>query len=126
MSHLQTNGQAKSANKEIFDGLKKKIEGEKGTRDEELSSILWASCTTIKYATDHTPFSLVYGFEAVLPVEIGIHSNRGNVDLRLIAYKQRITRYFNRHVKTRHLQIRDFALRKVEGTGKVTKKASLS
>ena len=32
--------------------------------------------TTLKDATRHTPFSLVYGSEAVLPVEIGIPSTR--------------------------------------------------
>ena len=38
--------------------------------------ILWAMRTTVKDATGHTPFSLVYGSEAVLPVEIGIPYTR--------------------------------------------------
>lgn len=56
--------------------IKKKIEGAKGTWDEEFPGILWAMRTTIKDATGHKPFSLVYGSEAVLPVEIGIPSTR--------------------------------------------------
>ena len=74
VSQPQTNGQVESANKEILNGIKKKIEGAKGTWDEELPNILWASRTTIKDAIGHTPFSLVYGSEAVLPLEIGIPS----------------------------------------------------
>ena len=76
MSHPQTNGQVESANKEILNGLKKKIEGAKGTWDEQLPGILWVSHTTIKDATSHTSFSLVYGSEVVLPVKIGIPSTR--------------------------------------------------
>ncbi|GKD35475.1 reverse transcriptase domain-containing protein [Tanacetum coccineum] len=40
---------------------------------EELSHVLWAHRTTIKGSTGDTPFSLVYGTEAVIPAEIGIN-----------------------------------------------------
>ena len=76
MSRPQTNGQVESANKIILSSIKKKIEGAKGSWDEELPGILWAMRTTVKDATGHTPFSLVYGSEVVLPVEIGIPSTR--------------------------------------------------
>lgn len=72
----QRNGQVESANKEILNGIKKKIEGAKGTLDEELPDILWARRTTIKEAIGHTPLSLVYGSEVLLPVDIGIPSTR--------------------------------------------------
>jgi hypothetical protein len=36
----------------------------------ELPSVLWALRTTLSRATDHTPFSLVYGSEAVLPTKV--------------------------------------------------------
>ena len=72
MSRPQTNRQVESANKEILNGIKKKIEGTKGTWDEHLIGILWASRTIVKEATGHTPFSLVYGSKAVLSVEIRI------------------------------------------------------
>ena len=58
VSRPQTNGQVESANKEILNSIKKKIEGVKGTWDEELPDILGASRTTVKEATGHTPFSL--------------------------------------------------------------------
>jgi hypothetical protein len=35
-----------------------------------LPSVLWALRTTSSRATGHTPFSLVYGSEAMLPIEV--------------------------------------------------------
>nr|GFA19370.1 reverse transcriptase domain-containing protein [Tanacetum cinerariifolium] len=43
---------------------------------EELWHVLWAHRTTIKVSTGDTPFSLIYGTEAVIPVEIGIPTIR--------------------------------------------------
>ena len=34
-------------------------------------------------------------------------------------------RNFNRHVKTRHIQVGDFVLRKIEATGKIVEKGKL-
>ena len=39
---------------------------------DELSHVLWAHRTTNKTSTGDTPFSLVYGTEAVIPAEIGM------------------------------------------------------
>lgn len=115
MSRPQTNEQAESANKELLNGITRKIEGAKGTWDEELPDILLASRTTVQDATGHTAFSLVYEFESILPVDIGIPSTkityysyskhesdkrvnldllpqtRGNALLWSIAQKQRMT-----------------------------------
>ena len=43
---------------------------------DELSHVLWAHRTTIKVSTGDTPFSLVYGTEAVIPAEIGMPTIR--------------------------------------------------
>jgi hypothetical protein len=50
----------------IFDRLKPYV----GKWVKELPSILWALCTTLSCAIGHTPFSLVYGYEAILPIEV--------------------------------------------------------
>jgi hypothetical protein len=42
----------------------------------ELPSVLWALRTNINRATRDTPFSLVYGVEALLPPEIYLKSAR--------------------------------------------------
>ncbi|GJU23340.1 reverse transcriptase domain-containing protein [Tanacetum coccineum] len=54
------------------------ITGNQDTRRwvEELSHVLWAHRTTIKGSTGDTPFSLVYGTEAVIPAEIGMPTIR--------------------------------------------------
>jgi hypothetical protein len=50
----------------IFDRLKPYT----GTWVKELPSVLWALRTTPSCAMGHTPFSLVYGSDAMLPTEM--------------------------------------------------------
>jgi hypothetical protein len=74
VSQLQSNGQVKCSNGMIFRGLKPRIfdrlKPYAGKWVKELLSVLWALCTTPSRATDHTPFSLAYGSEAMLPTEV--------------------------------------------------------
>ena len=56
--------------------LKKKLDNSKGKWVNELPSILWSYRTTARTSTGETPFSLVYGAEAVIPAEIGIKTAR--------------------------------------------------
>jgi hypothetical protein len=41
---------------------------------EELHTILWALSTTTNRATSETPFSLVYGAEAIIPPKVWLNS----------------------------------------------------
>ena len=66
----QCNGQAEATNKQILNGLKKKLDEAKGRWSEVLYDVLWSLRTTPKEATRQTPFRLVYGTEALLPVEL--------------------------------------------------------
>jgi hypothetical protein len=58
----------------IFQGLKLRIFGRLQPYAEkwvkELPSVLWALHTTPSHATGHTPFSLVYESEAMLPTKV--------------------------------------------------------
>ncbi|XP_009781110.2 uncharacterized protein [Nicotiana sylvestris] len=74
--HLVVNGQAESTNKVIINNLKKRLEESKGKWPEVLLGVLWAYRTTAKIGTGETPFSLVYGADALIPVEIGEPSTR--------------------------------------------------
>ncbi|KAK0570471.1 hypothetical protein LWI29_001714 [Acer saccharum] len=65
----QANVQAESTNKTIVNTLKKRLEAEKGKWMEKLPEILWSYRTTPRQSTRETPFSLVYGSEAVIPIE---------------------------------------------------------
>ncbi|XP_070039942.1 uncharacterized protein [Nicotiana tomentosiformis] len=69
--HPSTNDQAESTNKVIIQNLKKRLEAAKGNWPEELPGVLWAYRTTAKSRTGDTPFSLVYGAEALILVEVG-------------------------------------------------------
>ncbi|XP_070047081.1 uncharacterized protein [Nicotiana tomentosiformis] len=74
--HPVANGQAKSTNKIIINNLKKRLEKSKGNWPEELPGVLLAYRTTANTATGETPFLLVYGSEALIPVEIGEPSTK--------------------------------------------------
>jgi hypothetical protein len=43
--------------------------------------VLWAYCTTMKIATGFTPFHLVHGVEATLPIECEIPTLRTIIEL---------------------------------------------
>ncbi len=49
----------------------------------KLTAVLWAYRTTYKVTTRATPFSLVYGIEAILPIEFEILSLRIAINERL-------------------------------------------
>uniref|UniRef100_A0A2N9EKS9 Integrase catalytic domain-containing protein n=1 Tax=Fagus sylvatica TaxID=28930 RepID=A0A2N9EKS9_FAGSY len=72
----QSNGQAEASNKTVLDGIKKRLEDAKGRWVEELSNVLWTFRTTPRRSTGETPFSLAYGSEAVIPLEIGLPTLR--------------------------------------------------
>ncbi|XP_019246309.1 PREDICTED: uncharacterized protein LOC109225958 [Nicotiana attenuata] len=74
--HPVENGQVESSNKTILNILKKKLEDAKGLWPELLQEVLWAYRTTPKTSTGETPYSLVYGTDAVIPVEVGEPSLR--------------------------------------------------
>ncbi|XP_070057911.1 uncharacterized protein [Nicotiana tomentosiformis] len=131
------NGQAESTNKIIINNIKKRLEESKDRWPEVLLGVLWSYRTTIKISTGETPFSFVYGIEALILVEIGEpslrfeHTNelsneeelRTNLDLieerreasliQMATQKQRIERHYNKRVYLRYLKIRDFVLKKV-------------
>ncbi|XP_033516573.2 uncharacterized protein [Nicotiana tomentosiformis] len=135
--HPVANGQAESINKVIINNLKKRLEESKGKWPEVLPAVLWAYRTIAKTGMGETLFSLVYGAEALIPVEIGEPSMRftqatdesndeemrTNLDLlkekreatliRMAAQKQIIKRYYNMKAHLRYFKIGDFVLNKV-------------
>ncbi|KAJ0433317.1 putative nucleotidyltransferase, Ribonuclease H [Helianthus annuus] len=134
--HPQANGQVESSNKIIINNLKKKLGSKKGKWAEELPYVLWADRTTPKNATGQTPFSLVFGAEAVIPTEMVIPTVRTSArdpeenaailaqdldtieeirDLarvRMASYQQRMAGAYNKNVRIRKFQVGDMVLRK--------------
>ena len=72
----QANGLAEAFNKTLCKLLSKLVGGHKRDWDEKMHEALWAYRTTYKTPTGCTPYSLVYGSEAVVPVEIELSSYR--------------------------------------------------
>ncbi|XP_070040449.1 uncharacterized protein [Nicotiana tomentosiformis] len=111
---------------------------------------LWDYRTTTKTSTGATPFSLVYGAESLIPVDIGEPSTRYthatevaneeelrvNLDLleerreatliQMAAQKQMIERYYNMKANLRYFKIGDFVLKKVFRSTKAANAGKLS
>ncbi|XP_074323332.1 uncharacterized protein LOC141660263 [Apium graveolens] len=113
----------------VFNSITK-LEERKGKWPEELPKVLWST-------TGESPFMLTYGYEAMVPVEVGsgsfrrdryveedaeinqrlhldlLEETRENFQLRLATYQQRAARYYNKKVKGQLLKVGDLVLRKV-------------
>ena len=76
MAHPQVNGQTKVSNRTIVNGIKKRLGKAKGNWTEEITMVLWSYRTTPRKSTKETPFSLTYGTEVVLPMEIAVNTLR--------------------------------------------------
>jgi hypothetical protein len=74
--YVQVNGQAEASNKVLIKIIKKRIQDNLRRWHEKLSEALWAHRTSRHGATKVTPFELVYGQEAVLPVEVSLQNLR--------------------------------------------------
>ncbi|KAJ9557123.1 hypothetical protein OSB04_011737 [Centaurea solstitialis] len=131
----QSNGLAESSNKVIINSIRKRLKGAKGKWVEELPSVLWANRTTPRASTGQTPYSLVYGCEAVLPIEAQMPIARNRTfdqnaitlsydldaleELRekalrtMAAQKGIVERHFNKNVKAKIFQVGDYVLRHV-------------
>uniref|UniRef100_A0A2N9G8Z4 Uncharacterized protein n=1 Tax=Fagus sylvatica TaxID=28930 RepID=A0A2N9G8Z4_FAGSY len=135
----QTNGAVEAANKNVEMILRKNAEKHRNWH-ERLPYALWGYRTSIRTATGATPYSLVYGMEAVLPIELEIQSlrvvmeeeipetewlqeryNQLNMmeEKRLRAlyntqgYQRRAMRAFNKKVKPRNIKIGDMVLKEI-------------
>ncbi|GJW38250.1 reverse transcriptase domain-containing protein [Tanacetum coccineum] len=82
VKHSQTNRLIERANRSLGKGIKARLEARSKNWIEELPHVLWAHRTMIKSSNGDTPFLLMYKIEAVIPVEIGMHTIRkAEVDL---------------------------------------------
>ncbi|XXG90595.1 hypothetical protein AAC387_Pa12g2323 [Persea americana] len=136
LAYPQSNGQAEISNKVLLDGIKKRLDRAKGRWAEELPSVLSAYRTTPMRSTSATPFSLAYGMEAVIPLEVGLLTLRSELcdqglndlnvarelnlaeerreaaAIRLAAYQQQLAKGYNPKVKERKFAMRELVLKK--------------
>ncbi|KAF8725758.1 hypothetical protein HU200_020310 [Digitaria exilis] len=144
VAHPRANGQVESANGMLLDGLKARMERTlkkaEGRWMKELFPVVWGLRSQPSKATGQSPFFLVYGSEAVLPVDVMHGAPRVEefqeamadeqrmleVDtaeearlaalLHNAAYLQGIRRFHDKNVKTRSFQIGDLVLRRIQNT----------
>ncbi|GAA0142605.1 hypothetical protein LIER_03464 [Lithospermum erythrorhizon] len=107
----------------------------KGAWIEELLTVLLSLTKTPSHATGETPFALVYGTEVVLPVKVGLPSDRQRgfdeaensermkeqlnftYELRdkalfkMVQYKHLMARCYNTRVKNREFMVGDLVVR---------------
>ncbi|XP_075478960.1 uncharacterized protein LOC142519822 [Primulina tabacum] len=144
VAYPHANGQTEVTNRIIVQALKVRLHGKGKNWVEELPSVLWAYRTTPRSSTRETPYSLVYGSEAVLLVEIGqsstrvesypsnndqsraieldlVEERRDKATIRMEAYRNRVMKSYNKHVRVRDFQIRDLVMKKVKPMGDVGK-----
>ncbi|XP_050919077.1 uncharacterized protein LOC127136580 [Lathyrus oleraceus] len=74
--YTQANGQVEAANKVVIGLIKKHVGKKPRNWHKTLYQILWAYQTSLKEATNSTPFRLTYGHDATLQVEIYLQSTR--------------------------------------------------
>ena len=137
----QTNGAVEAPNNNIKRILRKMVETSKDW-SEKLPFALWAYRTSFRTSTGSTPYSLVYGMEAVLPVQIEMGSLRVALEhqisktewvqsrydqLNLLderrlraadhvqAYQRKMTRAFRKRVRPRKFQKGDLVLKVLRG-----------
>lgn len=77
LSHLtpyypQRNGLAESSNKSLVRIIKKLLSQNKKSWDSKLVYAMWVDRVSSKKSIDTSPFQLVYGVEAVIPVQLAL------------------------------------------------------
>ncbi|XP_071920668.1 uncharacterized protein [Coffea arabica] len=132
MYYAAANRVAEAFNKTLCNLLKKIVNKSRKDWHLRIGEALWAYQTTFRTPTQATPYALVYGIEAVLPLECQIPSLRiaiqeglseeDNVRLRLEelealdekrletqqrieCYQAHLSKAFNKHVRPRSFQI---------------------
>nr|XP_009758537.1 PREDICTED: uncharacterized protein LOC104211216 [Nicotiana sylvestris] len=130
--------------KVIIQKLKRRLEAAKGKWPGELSGVLWVYRTMAALSSGETPFSLVYGAEALILVELGeptlryfwankeannevmlvnlelLDECRDLAHIMMASQKQIIERYCNRRANLRCFKVGDLVLRKVtQNTGEL-------
>ncbi|KAL0433293.1 UNVERIFIED_CONTAM: hypothetical protein Slati_2663600 [Sesamum latifolium] len=134
----KTNSHTEVSNCIILQNLKTKLGSSRSRWVDEILGVLWAYRTTSRVSSRETPFSLVYGSEALIPAEIVeptirmtqyeeqdnntarlldldlIEEQREITRMRLKNYKRRIVRSYNSTVKERTFQVGELVLQKIK------------
>ncbi|KAL0298748.1 UNVERIFIED_CONTAM: hypothetical protein Sradi_6534600 [Sesamum radiatum] len=98
MYYAAANGLAEAFNKTLCNLLKKVVAKSKRDWHERIGEALWAYMTTVRTPTQATPYALVYGVEAILPLKQQIPSLR-------IAIQEGLTEEENAQIRLEVLEV---------------------
>ncbi|GJR62001.1 reverse transcriptase domain-containing protein [Tanacetum coccineum] len=131
----EAHGKVEVTNREVVKGMERRLGKTYQGWVDELPQVLWANRTTLKSSNEETPFSLVYGSEAVIPIEISVETRRiqdfnpkknkkrcreyldileERREIALIKeahYKQKLERYYNKRVRSSTFKPGTYVLR---------------
>ena len=132
----QGNGQAEATNKTLLRILSRLVYDHHRSWHEQLVLALWAYRISKRSSTGASPYSLVYGEDAILPAEIAIPSarvamaslttpdeisrfahldtleeRRAKAERFADKYRQRTAKYYNQKVKERIFNVDDIVMK---------------
>jgi hypothetical protein len=141
VAHPRANGQVERANGMVPNALKKRVHDTANSKGgkwiKELRNALWGLRTQPSKPMLHSPYFLVYGYEAILPTDViwdspavehydeGVSEDSRRVDIdgleeaRCAAlvqsprYLEGIRRYHDRNVKERFFNVGDLVLSRI-------------
>ena len=123
-------------------GLKKRLDDAIGKWVDELPHVLWTYRTMPRRPIGETYFSMTYGAEAAIPLELGfptLRTNQFNAEenncllldsldvagerrevatVKMEYYQQKLKQRYDKGVRSKPLAPEDLVLRKVVGTSK--------
>ncbi|XP_059281180.1 uncharacterized protein LOC132034850 [Lycium ferocissimum] len=129
--------------------LKRQLGNAKESWPDVFPEVLWSYRVTHKTSTGETPFSLVYGAEALVPIEVmepsiryahatdaeNMEAMKDGLDLleehrelaliKLTTQKQQVERYYNNKAKLRQIKIRDLVMRMITPATKIPNEGKL-
>ncbi|KAH9296662.1 hypothetical protein KI387_044242 [Taxus chinensis] len=89
----QGNGQAESTNKNLLRIIRRTLDENQRTWHTKLKLVLWANRITPKRSTGNSPYKLVYGKEAVLPISLELPALELMKQLELSEFEPMEARY---------------------------------
>jgi len=133
----QGNGLVESSNKSLIRIIKKLLEDNKKNWDSKSKYALWADRVTTKKSTGVSPFKLVYGIEAVCPIQLilplakflqeeqneeedtvkriidlaEVHQIREQLVEKFVVHQKKIREAFDRREKVDNFQVGDLVLK---------------
>jgi hypothetical protein len=131
------NGLAESSNKNLINIIKKMLSQNKKAWDSHLKYVVWEDRVSIKRSIGTSPFQLVYGLEAIFPIQlilpmmkllqdeeaesddmqrrinqlIEVQHVRDQVQLKSQAHQERMKEIFDKRTKERSFMVGDIVLK---------------